>query len=151
MDGNWTMNKYHELLKEVDSHKSQLTIHPYHPSTPFQEVTKLQKLNLFLKKALRPILKTTALFHFSLCYKKLLKGLFMIKLKSFWVKTNFCTNFSRVFKKTTNTCLGHLTDEITTGFEKGLFTRMVLIDLQKVFDTIDHQILLKKMKYLGFS
>ena len=28
---------------------------------------------------------------------------------------------------------------------------MILIDLEKVFDTIDHQILLKKMKYLGFS
>ena len=28
---------------------------------------------------------------------------------------------------------------------------MVLIDLQKAFDTMDHQILLKKMKYLGFS
>ena len=50
----------------------------------------------------------------------------------------------------TNTCLGHLTYKITTGFEKGLFTGMILIDLQKAFDTIDHQILLKKMKYLGF-
>ena len=28
---------------------------------------------------------------------------------------------------------------------------MILIDLQKAFDTIDHQILIKKMKYLGFS
>ena len=28
---------------------------------------------------------------------------------------------------------------------------MILIDLQKTFDTIDHQILLKRMKYLGFS
>ena len=28
---------------------------------------------------------------------------------------------------------------------------MVLIDLQKAFDTIDHGILLDKMKYLGFS
>ena len=28
---------------------------------------------------------------------------------------------------------------------------MVLIDLQKAFDTTDHQILLRKMKYLGFS
>ena len=28
---------------------------------------------------------------------------------------------------------------------------MILIDLQKAFDTIDHQILRKKMKYLGFS
>ena len=28
---------------------------------------------------------------------------------------------------------------------------MILIDLQKAFDTTDHHILLKKMKYLGFS
>ena len=28
---------------------------------------------------------------------------------------------------------------------------MILIDLQKAFDTIDHQIFLKKIRYLGFS
>ena len=28
---------------------------------------------------------------------------------------------------------------------------MILIDLQKVFDTVNLQILIKKMKYLGFS
>ena len=28
---------------------------------------------------------------------------------------------------------------------------MILIELQKAFDTIDHQILIKKMKYLRFS
>ena len=63
-------------------------------------------------------------------------------------------SFSRVFEKnySSNTCLGHLTDQIPTAFGKGLFTGMILIDLQKkVFDTIGHQILLTKMKYLGFS
>ena len=49
-------------------------------------------------------------------------------------------------KKLFHTCLGHLTDKITTGFDKGLFTGMILIDLQKAFDTID-----KKKKYLGLS
>ena len=71
----------------------------------------------------------------------------MIKLKSFWVRTNFCTDFSWVFEKTSLLTL----DKITTGSEKDLFPGMVLIDLQKVFDTTDHQILLKKMKYLGFT
>ena len=60
-------------------------------------------------------------------------------------QSGFWNNYS------TNTCLGHVTHKITIRFEKGLFTGMVLIDLQKAFDTIDHQILLKKMKYLGFS
>ena len=66
-------------------------------------------------------------------------------------RTNFCTDFSLVFEKTTNTCFGHLADKIATRFEKGLFTGIVLVNLQKAFDDIDHQILLKKMNYLGFS
>ena len=38
-------------------------------STPFQAVANLQKFNLFLKNALRSILKTTALFHLSTIIK----------------------------------------------------------------------------------
>ena len=45
----------------------------------------------------------------------------------------------------TNICFRHLTDKITSEFEKGLFTGMVLIDIQKAFDTIDHQILIQKL------
>ena len=51
----------------------------------------------------------------------------------------------------TDTCLSYLTDRSRNGFEKGLLTGMILIDLQKAFDTIDHSILLEKMKCLSFS
>ena len=51
----------------------------------------------------------------------------------------------------TDICLSYLTDKVRTGFEKGLLSGMVLIDLQKAFDTIDHGILLDKMNCLGFS
>ena len=72
--------------------------------------------------------------------------------QEFLSKNKILYRFQFGFRKnySTNTCLGHLTDKITTGFEKGLFTGMTLIDLQKAFDTIDHQILIMKMKYLGF-
>ena len=51
----------------------------------------------------------------------------------------------------TNSCLSYLSNKVLTSFDQGMLTGMILIDLQKAFDTIDHKILLQKMKYLGFS
>ena len=51
----------------------------------------------------------------------------------------------------TNLCLSFLTDKILKVLDKGLLTGMIVIDLQKVFDTIDHEILLQKLKAIKFS
>ena len=67
---------------------------------PFLEVVKLQKSNCFLKKAPKLTLKSTAPFHSSPFYQKLLKWLLMTKDKSFWVKTKFATDFNLVSEKT---------------------------------------------------
>ena len=45
----------------------------------------------------------------------------------------------------------YLTDRVRNGFEKGSLTGMILIDLQKAFDTVDHKILTEKMSCLGFA
>ena len=52
-------------------------------------------------------------------------------------------------KHSTDLCLSYLNDKILKGFDNGLFTGMILIDLQKAFDTIDHNILLEKLKATG--
>ena len=44
-----------------------------------------------------------------------------------------------------------MSDKILKGFDDGLVTGMILIDLQKAFDTINHDILLKKLSIIGFS
>ena len=51
----------------------------------------------------------------------------------------------------TDTCLSQLTGMILNGAENGKHTGMILIDLQKAFDTLDHKILLAKLRCIGFS
>ena len=50
-----------------------------------------------------------------------------------------------------NLWLSFLTDKILKGFDEGLLTEMVLIHVQKAFDTIDHEIFLQKRKAIRFS
>ena len=54
-------------------------------------------------------------------------------------QSGFCKNYS------TDASLLYLANKIMTGFYSGILTEMILIDLQKVFDTINHDILVKKM------
>ena len=51
----------------------------------------------------------------------------------------------------TDTCLSQLTDMILNGAQNGKHAGMILINLQKAFDTLDHKFFLDKMKRIGFS
>ena len=51
----------------------------------------------------------------------------------------------------TGTCLSRLTEMILNDADNGKHTDMILIDLQKAFDTLDHTILLEKKTCIGFS
>ena len=72
---------------------------------------------------------------------------------AFFNSRNLLYNYQSGFRKnhSTDFCLSFLNDKILKGFDQGLITGMILIDLQKAFDTIDHDILLQKLYALGFS
>ena len=53
-------------------------------------------------------------------------------------------------KHSTDLCLSYLNDQILKGFDNGLFTGMILIDLQKVLDTTIIYCVLKRLKAIGF-
>ena len=62
-------------------------------------------------------------------------------------------NYQSGFRKnhSTDTRLTFLHDKILKGFDKGLMTDMILVDIQKAVDTIDLDLLLKKLSAIGFS
>ena len=67
--------------------------------------------------------------------------------------TIYCTNANRVLELTTpaKPILIKITDEWLAAMDKALFTRVVIIDLRKAFDVVDHKLLLKKLQVYGLN
>lgn len=51
----------------------------------------------------------------------------------------------------TEVALAHLTENILNNMDNGFITGAVFLELSKTFDTVDHQILLKKLHCLGLN
>ena len=84
---------------------------------------------------------------------KIIEKVIPYQTQAFLDKNKMHYRFQSGFRKefSTDSCLSYLNNKITTGFESGLHTGMILVVLQKAFDTINHEILINKMEFLGFS
>ena len=119
----------------------------------FPDDCKIAKLKPLYKKEAKTKPKNYRSISLLPLLSKIIERIIHNQTQEFLDKNNILYKYQSGFRKhhSTDTCLSYLTDKVKIGFEEGLLTGMVLIDLQKAFDTIDHSILLEKMSCLGFA
>ena len=119
----------------------------------FPDDCKIAKLKPLYKKEAKTKPKNYRPISLLPLLSKIIERIIHNQTQEFLDKNNILYKYKSGFRKhhSTDTCLSYLTDKVKIGFEEGLLTGMVLIDLQKAFDTIDHSILLEKMSCLGFA
>ena len=84
---------------------------------------------------------------------KLFEKIIHIQTQDYLDQNNILYKYQSGFstKHSTDTCLSLLNGKVLAGIDNGMLTGMILIDLQKAVDTIDHYIFFSKMVHLGFS
>ena len=82
---------------------------------------------------------------------KILEKLFCKRLNNFLEKNKVIANSQYGFRenRSTSTALLELLEEITAASDQNKYTVGVFIDLRKAFDTIDHNLLIKKLESYG--
>ena len=119
----------------------------------FPDKCKIAKLKPLFKKGSKTDPKNYRPISLLPLLSKLIEKAIHIQTQEYLDKYGLLYKFQSGFRKkfSTDSCLVQLSDFIINGMDKGLHTGMILIDLKKAFDTLDHDILLEKMECIGFK
>ncbi len=119
----------------------------------FPEKCKIAKLKPLYKKGSTTEPKNYRPISLLPLVSKIIEKVIHEQTQKYLSDQNILYKYQSGFRKnhSTDTCLSYLNDKILRGIDQGKTTGMILIDLQKAFDTIDHNVLTDKLAYIGFS
>ena len=82
---------------------------------------------------------------------KILEKIVHSRLTDYFDQTNFISENQGGFRKgfSTTSIIADLTDDLFNGINEGLTTMAAFIDLKKAFDTVDTNILIRKLEHAG--
>ena len=110
----------------------------------FPDKCKIAKIKPWYKKGLKTDPENFRIISLLPLMSKIIEWIIHDQTMNFLSDNNVLYKLQSAFRKfhSTSSCLSYLYDKITKGFDSGLLTGVVLIDLQKAFDTIDDNILI---------
>ena len=122
-------------------------------TSKFPDLCKIAKLIALFKKGSRTDAKNYRPISLLPLLSKLFEKVIHIQTENFLNSNDILYTYQSGFRSrhSTESCLTHLVDRFLEGCDRGLHTGMILIDLQKAFDTINYDILLEKMEPMNFS
>jgi len=84
---------------------------------------------------------------------KVLEKFIQPQIYDFFISNNIIPHKQSGFRKqhSTTSVLLNVTNEIISALDRGDSTALVMLDFSKAFDTLDHNLLLAKLKYYGFD
>lgn len=86
-------------------------------------------------------------------FAKVFDTLITKQIAGYLEENNLISSYQSGFRSnhSTDTALLKISEDIRSGAQRGLLTILLLFDFRRAFDTINHEILLRKLKQLGFS
>ena len=112
----------------------------------FPNKYKISKIKPLNKKGLKTDRKNFRSISLLPLISKIIERIIHDRTMNLVSDNNVLYKYQSGFRKfhSTDTCLSYLHDKIAKGFDSGLLSEMVLIDLQKAFGAIDYNILIKR-------
>ena len=114
---------------------------------------KSAKIIPLYKKKSRLILGNYRPISILCCISKILEKCVFTQLNNYLNEKQIMYHFQSGFRPgfSTETCLIHLTDYIRSEISNGNYVGMLLLDVQKAFDSVSHTILCKKLELMGVN
>ena len=118
----------------------------------FPDACKIAKLKPLIKKGSKTDSLNYRLISLLPLLLKVFERIVLDQTNNFLSLNEILYDYQSGFMKnhSTNTCLSFLNDNVLEDFDDGLLTGMILIHLQKAFDTINHDIQLRKLRNYTF-